>query len=124
MTIKAILRKSLVEQKKQFALGYKIMPKTDSLVLEVRSGGNNTRTLSDKMVSLIEEKVKDSQTTITSYVELKEILQEETGETIAYGALYAHCRRKYKSKLKVARKSHHKNDPNAEAFFKKPVRKI
>jgi len=55
--------------------------------------------------------------TITSYVELKHILEEELGEEILYDALYSHCRRKYKSKLKVAIKSHYKKDQNAEAFF-------
>lgn len=90
-------------------------------LLEVNSGGNNTKTLSEKVISLIDEKIKDCKTTITSYVELKHILELESGGNIAYGALYSHCRRKHKSKLKVARKSHHKKDPNAEAFFLKPI---
>jgi len=89
----------------------------DSLI-KVNSGGNNTRTLSDKVISLIEQKVTDSNTTITSYIELQLLLEEQTQEKIAYGALYSHCRRKFKTKLKVARKSHYKKDPNAEAFFK------
>lgn len=87
-------------------------------LLTVKSGGNNTRTLSDKVIELIAEKVTDSSTTITSYIELQLLLEEQTGEKIAYGALYSHCRRKFKTKLKVARKSHYKKDPNAEAFFK------
>ncbi len=90
------------------------------LLLEVKSGGNNTRTLSERVLSSIEEKMTAPKTTITSYVELKAILEQESGEKIAYGALYSHCRRKYKSKLKVARKSHYKKDPTAEAVFKKP----
>ena|SRR5664279_5559499 len=91
-----------------------------SALIKVNSGGNNTRTLSDKVITLIEEKVTDPKTTITSYVELQLLLKEETKEKVAYGALYSHCRRKFKTKLKVARKSHHKKDPNAEAFFKNP----
>lgn len=87
-------------------------------LITVKSGGNNTRTLSDKVIELIAEKVTDSSTTITSYIELQLLLEEQTGEKIAYGALYSHCRRKFKTKLKVARKSHYKKDPNAEAFFK------
>ena len=89
----------------------------ESLVT-IKSGGNNTRTLSDQVIKLIEEKVTDTKTTITSYVELLLLLEEQTGERIAYGALYSHCRRKFKTKLKVARKSHYKKDPKAEAFFK------
>jgi transposase len=89
-------------------------------LLQVRSGGNNTRTISDAMILSIEKKITDVKTTITSYVELKLLLEEELNQEIDYGALYSHCRRKYKSKLKVARKSHYKKDENAEAFFKKP----
>lgn len=89
-------------------------------LIEVKSGGNNTRTISDEMISLIEKKVTYSKTTITSYVELKHLLEDELKEEIDYGALYSHCRRKFKSKLKVARKSHYKKDENAQAFFKKP----
>lgn len=90
-----------------------------SSLIEVKSGGNNTRTLSDAVINLIAQNITNPNTTITSYIELKLLLEEQTKEKIAYGALYSHCRRKFKSKLKVARKSHYKKDPNAEAFFKK-----
>jgi transposase len=91
-----------------------------SAMLEVKSGGNNTKKISDKMASSIEQKLTDSKTTITSYVELLGLLKVELNESVNYGALYAHCRRKHKAKLKVARKSHYKKDESAEAFFKKP----
>ena len=68
----------------------------------------------------ISEKVKDINTTITSYLELQLLIEEELKEIVAYGALYSHCRRNYKTKLKVARKSHHKKDEKAEELFKKP----
>ena len=95
----------------------------ESLVT-IKSGGNNTRTLSNQVIALIEEKLTDSKTTITSYVELLLLIEAETGDRVAYGALYSHCRRKFKSKLKVARKSHYKKDPEAEAFFKKPSKSV
>ena len=93
-------------------------------LITVKSGGNNTRTLSDKVIELIDQKVTDATTTITSYIELQLLLEEQTGENITYGALYSHCRRKFKTKLKVARKSHYKKDPNAEAFFKNARRTV
>jgi transposase len=95
----------------------------DALIL-VSSGGNNKRTLSDKVITLIEREVTNSKTTITSYVELLLLLEEQTQEKIAYGALYSHCRRKFKTKLKVARKSHYKKDQDAEAFFKNTGRTV
>lgn len=91
-----------------------------SSLLEVKSGGNNTKTISEKAQSFIAEKVQDANTTITSYVELQLLIEEELKESVAYGALYSHCKRNYKSKLKVARKSHHKKEEKAEELFKKP----
>lgn len=95
-----------------------------SSLLEVKSGGNNTKTLSEDVIALIEDKITNPKTTITSYVELRLLLEEQTNEKVAYGALYSHCRRKFKSKLKVARKSHYKKDPEAELLFKNPKKSV
>lgn len=95
-----------------------------SSLITVKSGGNNTRTLSTKAIDLIAEKVTNATTTITSYVELQLLIEEQLNEKVAYGALYSHCRRKFKTKLKVARKSHYKKDSNSEAFFKNPKRTV
>lgn len=89
-------------------------------LITINSGGNNTKVLSATAKHFIAEKLYDSTTTITSYIELKLLIEEELGEIVPYFALYAHCRRKHKSKLKVARKSHYKKDPKAEELFKKP----
>jgi len=70
--------------------------------------------------SFIAKKVLDVNSTITSYVELQLLIEEELKEKVVYGTLYSHCRRNYQSKLKVARKSHHKKDEKAEELFKKP----
>ncbi|MCX2764095.1 helix-turn-helix domain-containing protein [Aquimarina muelleri] len=79
----------------------------------IKSGGNNTKVF-------IAENLTDSTTSITSYIELKLLIAQELEEIVPYFALYAHCRCKHKSKLKVARKSHYKKDPKAEELFKKP----
>ena len=89
-------------------------------LLAIESGGNNTPTISSKTKVFIEAKVNDPQTTITSYKELQALIKENLNQQIPYGALYTHCRRKLKTKLKVSRKSHYKKDPTAEAVFKKP----
>lgn len=89
-------------------------------LLEVKSGGNNTKTISQKAIEFIDVKLNDEKTTITSYVELKLLLEESLNEKIAYGALYSHCRRNHKSKLKVSRKSHYKKNPDEIEVFKKP----
>ena len=94
------------------ALGY-------NRYLEVNSGGNNTAVISDRAKEFIALKVNDPSTTITSYVELLALLEDELGEQLLYTTLYQHCKNRHKTKLKVARKSHHKQDENAIAFFKK-----
>nr|WP_315200602.1 helix-turn-helix domain-containing protein [uncultured Flavobacterium sp.] len=52
-----------------------------SSLMEVKSGGNNTITISEKARIFIAEKVKDKNTTIMSYIELQLLLEEELGET-------------------------------------------
>ncbi len=86
--------------------------------ISIRVGGNNTKTISQQAVDFISDRFNNPSTTITSYVELQGLIEQELGESVHYGALYSHCRRNHKSKLKVSRKSHYKKDPYAEAVFK------
>ena len=58
----------------------------DSL-LKVNSGGNNTRIISQQSENFIANQVLAPQTTITSYVELQSLLEEDLGEFINYAAL-------------------------------------
>ena len=87
-------------------------------LLQIKSGGNNTKIISSKAIAYITEKLHTTSTTITSYVELQLLIEEDLNQKIPYGALYAHCRRNHKSKLKVSRKVHYKKDPEAEMLFK------
>lgn len=89
-----------------------------SEILAIKSGGNNTKVISNKAIAYISDKLSTATTTITSYVELQLLIEDELNQKIPYGALYAHCRRKHKSKLKVSRKSHYKKAPEAEMLFK------
>jgi transposase len=91
-----------------------------SNLVKIESGGNNTRTISLLAQKFIADKVNDANSTVTSYVELNSLIEQELKEKLAYGALYSHCKRKHKSKLKIARKSHYKKDAEAEELFKKP----
>ncbi|QTD37618.1 helix-turn-helix domain-containing protein [Polaribacter batillariae] len=91
-----------------------------SELITIKVGGNNTRVISERVIDFIATQLTNPQTTVTSYVELQGLIEATFSETIDYGTLYAHCRRKHKSRLKVSRKSHYKKDPRAEAVFKKP----
>ncbi|MFD0778358.1 hypothetical protein ACFQZF_07670 [Flavobacterium myungsuense] len=46
-------------------------------LVELKSGGNNTKTISEKAQFFIAEKVNNKNTTITSYVELQLLIEEE-----------------------------------------------
>lgn len=80
-------------------------------LLTVKSGGNNTRTISDKAVKLISKFVKlfskkkwsPYDFEISSFIELKFLLEKKLGETIDYDALYSHFRRNYKAEFKLLR---------------------
>ena len=93
-------------------------------LLSINVGGNNTRVISDAAINFISTQLFNPQTTITSYKELQGLIESNLGEFIDYGTLYAHCKRKHQSKLKVSRKSHYKKDPEAELVFKKPQKFI
>lgn len=88
-------------------------------LLRVNSGGNNSSALSVAVKQGVKEKLSQVDTDITGYVELLDWVQRTYGENIKYNTLYAYCRNVLKSRLKVARKSHYKKDPEATEVFKK-----
>jgi transposase len=90
-----------------------------SSLLKVRVGGNRDSVLSKKALDFIETQLNNPQTTITSYVELQQLIEDTLGETINYKTLNGYCNRVYNSKLKVSRKSHYKQDNQAIEAFKK-----
>ena len=95
-----------------------------SSLLTVRVGGNRDSTISNKALQFIEAQLNNPQTTITSYVELQQLIENTLGETINYKTLNGYCNRVFKSKLKVSRKSHYNQDPQAIEAFKKTAKGI
>lgn len=88
-------------------------------LLTMNSGGNGIKKISEPTHNALAEKLNDPSTTVTSYVELLNWVREHYQSDLKYGALRKYCRHHFKSKLKVARKSHIKKDPMAEEVFKK-----
>jgi hypothetical protein len=78
------------------------------------------RTITKNISEEISKLLENPKNTITSYPELQKWIFDNLGEEVKYSALYYHCRTHYNSRLKVARKSHHKKDEEAERFFKNP----
>ena len=90
-----------------------------SSLLEIRVGGNHQPHLSPEAIAFLEKQLRNPQTTITSYVELHQLICKEFGSEIQYKTFYNFCVRVFKSKLKVSRKSHYKKDQEAVEAFKK-----
>ena len=90
-----------------------------SSFITIRVGGNRDSVLPKKVLVFIEKQLNNPQTTITSYVELQQLIQDTFGEVVNYKTLNGYCNRVFKSKLKVSRKSHYKQDDMAIEAFKK-----
>lgn len=90
-----------------------------SSLVQIRVGGNRDSILSSEIINFIKEHLNDEQTTITSYVELQQLIYETFGQDINYKTLYGYCTRVFSSSLKVSRKSHYKKDEQAIEAFKK-----
>lgn len=84
-----------------------------SSLITVRVGGNRNSSLPKKVLRFVEEQLKNPQTTITSYVELQQLIEDTFGVAVNYKTLHGYCNRVFKSKLKVSRKSHYKKDEQA-----------
>lgn len=69
--------------------------------------GNRESVLSKEVLTFIKEQLTNPQTTITSYAELQQLIEETFGEFVNYKTLNGYCNRVFKSKLKVSRKSHY-----------------
>lgn len=68
---------------------------------------------------LIEKKLNDPKNGLRGYVELLSWVEAAFKKTIKYNTLLKYSVRNFGSKIKVARKSHIKKDPEAVAAFKK-----
>jgi len=93
-------------------------------LLEIRVGGNRNSVLSAEIINFIKEQLSNEQTTITSYVELQQLIYDTFDEEINYKTLHGYCNRVFKSKLKVSRKSHYKKDEKAIDTFKKTAKSV
>lgn len=92
--------------------------------LTVSSRGKRKEKLAPDEKLAIELKLEDPTTDITSYVELRHWVNQQFEKDIPYHVIYNYCRVHVKSRLKIARKSHHKKDEQAEEAFKKTATSV
>ena len=91
-------------------------------LLKVDRGGNNTPVIPQQIKDIIAQQLNKADTSITGYKELMHWLKHTHNYSIKYTTLYSYCTIHLQSKLKVARKSHHKKDQGAIEAFKKTSR--
>jgi transposase len=88
-------------------------------LLNISSGGKRRVVVTNEVHLLLEEKLKDYSDPLLSYKEAVTWVSEQVGVLINYTTLRAYMIKNFKTKLKVPRKSHYKNDKQAVEVFKK-----
>jgi transposase len=91
------------------------------LMLEDKRGGNKVAQITPSMSLRIEKRLSNPKEGFKSYVEAQRWINDHFGLQMEYHAVNKFLKRKYQTKLKVARKSHINKDAAAEAVFKKPA---
>ena len=87
--------------------------------LTVSPRGKTNDKLLPEEKRIIAEKLQDSSTDITSYVDLLHWVNNRFQKDIPYHVIYKYCRSHLNYRLKIARKSHYKKDEQAVEAFKK-----
>ena len=90
-------------------------------MLEDKRGGNKVAQITPEMSLRIEKRLSNPKEGFKSYVEAQRWINEHFGLKMEYQAVNKFLKRKYRTKLKVARKSHIDKDAADEAVFKKPA---
>jgi len=92
-------------------------------LLEFNRKSNKQSLITPEVDKAIEKKLKDAHEPFRSYTELVEWISDNFIKGINYHTVNKHVKRKYKTKLKVARKSNIAKDENAVEAFKKTSHK-
>lgn len=93
------------------------------LMLEDNRGGFKVAQITPAMSVHIEKRLSNPQEGFRSYIEAQHWINEHFGLKMEYQAVNKFLKRKFQTKLKVARKSHIDKDPADEAVFKKTAGK-
>ena len=88
-------------------------------LLEFKRKSNKKAIITPEVDKAIEKKLKDAHAPFRSYTELVEWISDNFIKGINYHTVNKYVKRKYKTKLKVARKSNIAKDEKAVEAFKK-----
>lgn len=91
------------------------------LMLEDKRGGNKVAQITPAMSLHIEKRLSNPKEGFKSYIEAQRWINEHFGLKMEYHAVNKFLKRKFNTKLKVARKSHIDKNAADEAVFKNPA---
>lgn len=91
------------------------------LMLKDKRGGNKVAQITPSMSVRIEKRLSNPKEGFKSYVEAQQWINKHFGLKMEYQAVNKFLKRKFNTKLKVARKSHIDKNAADEAVFKKPA---
>jgi transposase len=93
----------------------------EALVSHNYTAVNIPRIFNTEQIDKIGKKLNDQTNGINGYVELQNWIREEMGLVVNYQSLNTFVKKHFKTKIKVARKSHINKDVSAVLAFKKTL---
>mgnify|MGYP000285959294 CR=1 FL=1 len=90
-------------------------------MLKISNGGKRREVVTGDIHDALKIKLNDSNNPFQGYTDAVLWVEHKFNRKIKYNTLRTYMIKQFGSKLKSPRKSHYKKDPDAEAFFKKPI---
>jgi len=88
-------------------------------LLKMSSGGKRREVITKEIHKKLSQKLHDNNNPLLGFHEAVQWVEDNFNKQVKYTTLYSYIRKNFGGKLKVPRKSHYKNNPEAVEDFKK-----
>jgi len=88
-------------------------------LLKMTSGGKRREVITKEIHEKLSEKLQDAYNPLLGFHDAVKWVEDNFNLQVKYTTLYSYIRKNFGGKLKVPRKSHYKNNPEAVEEFKK-----
>ena len=93
-------------------------------LLKMSSGGKRREVITKEIHEKLSQKLHDSNNPLLGFHEAVQWVEDNFNKQVKYTTLYSYIRKNFEGKLKVPRKSHYKNNPEAVEDFKKNTKTV
>ena len=93
-------------------------------LLKMSSGGKRREVITKEIHEKLSQKLHDSNNPLLGFHEAVQWVEDNFNKQVKYTTLYSYIRKNFGGKLKVPRKSHYKNNPEAVEDFKKNTKTV